>query len=139
MTEGLQTNGADTPIKQDAPQPPNGRLLSTSFSGPIPPATEFEKYEAVLPGAADRILKMAETQAQHRHSLESFVVRASAFSSLVGTISALIIVLAGFAGGVYLILNGFSVQGFVALFGPLAAIVGAFLYRERGQGNAETN
>ena len=32
----------------------------TRYSGPVPPAAEFGAYDAVLPGAADRILSMAE-------------------------------------------------------------------------------
>lgn len=33
-------------------------------SGPLPPASEFARYEQVLPGAADRILAMAEQSLQ---------------------------------------------------------------------------
>jgi uncharacterized membrane protein len=42
----------------------NSRRISMSHmemtSGPLPSANEFSKYEQVLPGAADRILRMAE-------------------------------------------------------------------------------
>lgn len=40
-------------------------------SGPIPSAQEFEYYERVLPGAADRILSMAESNQARRHESES--------------------------------------------------------------------
>ena len=33
---------------------------SLTYSGPIPLASEMEKYEALCPGATDRILKIAE-------------------------------------------------------------------------------
>ena len=38
-------------------------LVATSsqslvYSGPLPPASEMDKYEKICPGAADRILKM---------------------------------------------------------------------------------
>jgi len=36
------------------------QLLVQQYKGPIPSADELEKYEKILPGAADRILKMAE-------------------------------------------------------------------------------
>ena len=32
----------------------------TAMSGPLPPSHEFASYEKTLPGAADRILRMAE-------------------------------------------------------------------------------
>lgn len=35
-----------------------------SYSGPLPPSSEFASYEKVLPGAADRILFMAEESAR---------------------------------------------------------------------------
>ncbi|MBR3248745.1 DUF2335 domain-containing protein [Candidatus Saccharibacteria bacterium] len=35
-------------------------LMHQEYHGPLPPSTEFRKYEDVLPGAADRIMKMAE-------------------------------------------------------------------------------
>ena len=31
---------------------------SLVYSGPLPPASEMDKYEKICPGAADRILKM---------------------------------------------------------------------------------
>src|SRR5258705_11795241 len=37
----------------------------TIYQGPLPPPENFAAYEHVLPGAADRILKMAENQAAH--------------------------------------------------------------------------
>ncbi len=36
-----------------------------SFSGPLPPPEVFAKYEQILSGSADRILKMAENQSTH--------------------------------------------------------------------------
>lgn len=44
---------------------------SLSYSGPLPPSSEMKKYEAIAPGAADRILTMAEQQQRHRHEQES--------------------------------------------------------------------
>ena len=32
------------------------------YSGPIPPAEEFARYEEVLPGSADRLISMAERE-----------------------------------------------------------------------------
>ena len=39
-------------------------------SGPLPSPVEFEHYEHILPGAADRILSMAEEQMRQRHKNE---------------------------------------------------------------------
>jgi uncharacterized membrane protein len=40
---------------------------SVSFSGPIPPPAMLAGYEKVLPGAADRMLRMTENEQNFRH------------------------------------------------------------------------
>jgi hypothetical protein len=44
------------------------------FSGPLPHPEDLAKYEQVLPGSADRIISMAEQQAEHRRNLEKSVI-----------------------------------------------------------------
>lgn len=55
------------------PDGPAGLIVaqSASFSGPIPPPAILHQYDAVIPGAAERILKMAEEQSKHRQELVS--------------------------------------------------------------------
>jgi uncharacterized membrane protein len=48
--------------------------ISTSYSGPIPSSSELNRYEKILPGAADRIITMAEKQSNHRHEIEKVTV-----------------------------------------------------------------
>lgn len=43
--------------------------MSESYSGPLPDARSFEKYEIISPGAANRILSMAEKEQDLRQSL----------------------------------------------------------------------
>lgn len=43
------------------------QAMYASRSGPLPPVQDFSGYEDVLPGAADRIMKMAETALDTRH------------------------------------------------------------------------
>lgn len=40
---------------------------SLSYEGPLPHPDLFKRYEETLPGAADRILKMAESEQNQRH------------------------------------------------------------------------
>ena len=53
---------------------PRTATISQQFVGPIPPSGEFERYEAILPGSANRILAMAERSAAHRHQWEARVL-----------------------------------------------------------------
>ena len=40
------------------------------FQGPIPPPDTLQRYEDLLPGAAARIVSMAEKEQAHRHNCE---------------------------------------------------------------------
>jgi uncharacterized membrane protein len=41
-------------------------LISAAFYGPLPPPNLVAGYENVSPGAAERIIKMAEKEAEHQ-------------------------------------------------------------------------
>lgn len=104
---------------------------SIAFSGPIPPPAHLEQYERILPGAAERILKMAEEQSAHRRSLETKVIDSGVISSNRGLWFGFIIGLAGFS------IVGYSAYlGYEALAGIIAALdlgslVGVFVYGSR--------
>src|SRR3989344_6096073 len=105
--------------------------LRTSFSGPLPPPEILRGYESILPGLADRVVKMAENQSTHRQRLESRVIWFDGIRSSLGLVFGLIIALAGIVAGMYLILNGNSTTGLASLIIPLGVIVGAFVYQKQ--------
>jgi uncharacterized membrane protein len=54
------------------------QLTSTQavmYSGPLPTSGEFAGYEQALPGSANRILLIAEKEAEHRHDIENKELR----------------------------------------------------------------
>ena len=63
-------------------------VIEQEFSGPIPPPNIIAGYENVVPGAADRIIKMAEQQSSHRQSMELLETKAEIRDSLLGIIFA---------------------------------------------------
>lgn len=67
-------------------------IQEIEFSGPMPPPNILSGYEQILPGAADRILTMTETQSRHRQLMERRMIEAEARDSFLG-------VLFGFALG----------------------------------------
>jgi uncharacterized membrane protein len=124
-----QENNEESAVEV-VPNQENGVARGVFYSAPLPPASEFERYERVLPGSADRIIKLAENQNGHRRFVENVVVIFDSLKSLTGLIGALAIVLAGMWCGVYLIMHDKSTEGFVAILSPLGAIVGAFIFKE---------
>lgn len=49
--------------------------ISRSFSGPLPPPEDFERYNQVAPDAANRILRMAEKEQQIRADGQAGAIR----------------------------------------------------------------
>jgi len=64
----------------------NGEIIATemSYNGPLPPASEYGLYEQAYHGTAERILKMAEIQAEHRRKSED---RGQIFAFIIGLAS----------------------------------------------------
>lgn len=59
---------------------------SSSFRGPLPPPEILKGYESILPGASERILKMAEKQQNHRMHIEETIVERQTRQSGYGQI-----------------------------------------------------
>lgn len=58
--------------------------VSHQYSGPLPQPSDMAKYEEVVPGAAERILKMAEKEQDKRHEKEEKEMRLKAKLALRG-------------------------------------------------------
>lgn len=124
------------PTKPSAPaqrqQGQAGPQVKAEFSNPLPPADELEKYERVSPGAAERIIAMAETQNSHRHELEKSLVdnehkQASRGQNCAVVLGALAIVSGAIAGILGAQLAGSVIGGLV-----VAGLVYAFIRGRRG-------
>lgn len=81
--------------------------IAGQWAGPLPPPAALEHFERIAPGAAERVLRMAEQEQGHRHAIEAAAmhtqqetVRLTARDNIVG-----------------------MVLGFLALAGSLAAAV----------------
>jgi uncharacterized membrane protein len=104
-----------------------------SYSGPLPPPEALERYNQTLPGAAERILAMAEQQHAHRLKLESRVVDSNISAQKLGTVLGFIVAITTIIGGIWLIYVGKEAQGLASVLTALAALVGVFLYARRQQ------
>ena len=116
-------------------------MQESSFAGPLPPPELLRGYEEVSPGAAQRIIGMAETQSAHRREIEQRMSNAAVeemrrqFSeNRIGQLCAVSVSVAFLIAGVYVALAGHPWPG--AVIGGvggggigLPAIVTAFLRR----------
>ena len=103
------------------------------WSGPLPQPEALERYNQILPGAAERILSMAETQHEHRLTIETNVIDSGVAAQKLGTILGFVIVMTVVIGGMFLIFEGKSTAGLAAVISSLTALVGVFVYSKREQ------
>ena len=118
--------------------------LSASYQGPLPPPNILARYNDVLPDGANRIVAMAENQAQHRQNLESAVIGGNVANEKRGQIFAFILGMTAIIGGVFLIMEDKDVQGLASIITAFTALAGIFIAAriqqslERAQKRRET-
>ena len=96
--------------------------VSQSFSGPLPHPDVLRKFNEIVPGAAERIIKMAEEQSAHRKELEKKVVDSDIARSKWGQILGFIIAITGLGVSVIVAVYG-------SAFLPEVLLVSARLLR----------
>lgn len=73
------------PPRNDPPKPPAKRETKSAvttteieafFAGPLPTPALLAGYEQIVPGAAERLLAMAEAEAKHQREIEFAALRA---------------------------------------------------------------
>jgi uncharacterized membrane protein len=69
-------------------------------SGPLPAGVEFERYERVLPGTAERLVAMVEKEALHRQQLDNRVLDANIKFEGAGQILAFLAIFVAVVGAI---------------------------------------
>ncbi|MCX7022004.1 MAG: DUF2335 domain-containing protein [bacterium] len=109
------------------------RETQLAYKGPLPISSEYNEYEKTLPGAADRIMAMAEKEQESAHKLtdkelefnyeiEKSKLSNEKFSAIlgftIGTLALLGAILLGVFGqtAVASIIGGLDIVGLVSVF-----------------------
>ncbi|MGY3931227.1 DUF2335 domain-containing protein [Aeromonas encheleia] len=66
----LQENPDPELVERIVQSPAIKRVVMEMHQGPLPPARAMAEYEQVLPGSAERIMRMAELEQSQRHSMQ---------------------------------------------------------------------
>ena len=101
--------------------------IEQSYQGPIPTASEFGRYEDVLPGAADRILKMSES-ALKAEIKGGYIDRFGMLLSLIlnkGFLYTLLFV------SLYLIMNDKPIEALLTGIAPIVATFNSIFRRKK--------
>lgn len=117
-------------MKTINPAERNSQLVQVEqhYSGPLPRPEDLAKYDQIVPGAAERIINMAEREMDHRHKTDNKTTKNIVRVTLLGIIFAFIsvLILSGLVG--YALYKGFdSVAASIAV-GSIAAVAGVFIF-----------
>ena len=103
-----------------------------AFSGPFPHPQLLDHYERLYPGFTERIVRMADSQAQHRQALEKSAVADEHRLAMMGVVAGATVSLAAIVGGALIALFGHPVAGAIsggAVIGiDIAGLAGVFIY-----------
>ena len=105
---------------------------SIEFSaGPLPHPKFFQAYDDTLPGAAHRILTMAEKQQEHRHAQQSALLASDTSREPRGQWMAFAIVIVALIGGFTLVTFDKTIEGVTTALGAIGGIAGVFIWSRR--------
>jgi uncharacterized membrane protein len=105
----------------------------SAFIGPLPHPAVMQGYEDVLPGAAERIIALAEKQSAHRMGIESQVVTHESWRSWAGLVAGTVIALAILGGAIGLTISGHEEVGALLGIANIAGISSVFVLGRRAE------
>ena len=103
--------------------------MHKSHEGPLPAPEDFERYDQVLPGAAERILALTESTIEHRQEMDvrhlNMVERLADRFVSAALVIGLAAIAAAFVIAVLLVVSGEAVWGAgIAFVDIIAAAIG---------------
>lgn len=121
--ERVLTKGERAPTKELA------RIIRQFvFSGPLPPPQILKGYNEIIPGAAERIMCMAERQAQHRQGIERDSLNAEIRDGRRGQLFGFILAMTAVLGAIYCFSMGYTTGGSVIGLSTVTGLVSVFVY-----------
>ena len=93
----------------------------------------LQQYDFVHPGAAARILQLAEDQSRHRMSLERAVITSDVRRSWAGLVAGFILGGSVLAAGTSLVAYSHDTAGAAIITSSMATIAGVFVYGRKSQ------
>ena len=99
------------------------------FSGPLPRPEDLAKYDQIVPGAAARIIQMAEKEMSHRHDNEKKLSKSIIWTTVMSIIFAFLSVIILSLLCFYAIYKDYPTVAASIAVGAIAAVAGVFLYK----------
>lgn len=124
LLQSIQRLVADSP---EAVSMFGAAISASAYSGPLPSPDHLRGYEEVVPGSANRIITMAESQSAHRQEIEKIAVKGGNSRSWWGLWLGFVlsVMVLGLSAG--LILAGDQVAGTVLGSVDLVSLASVFV------------
>lgn len=108
-----------------ADQPQDAHIISTQWQGPLPPPSVLRGFDEIIEGGAERILRMAEKEQEHRISYETAELNATRRDFRRGQVLGTILAAACIAAAVYSVYVHAHPAVSIAMLGlPVMALIG---------------
>ncbi len=133
--EEAASNAINRPSAKRRPKavPPSDSVSrGIQFSGPLPPPEALQRYENILPGAGDRIIRMAEIQQKHTHEEAMTAAKDVEAYMRRGQTCGVIVAPAAFATAAWLGHLGHSTTAAIVGGGAVVGLVSVFITGKRG-------
>lgn len=108
---------------------------SITYSGAVPPPEMLREFDKIIPNGADRFMKMAEEQSEHRRKIEQKIVESNVRNENLGLKFAFSISIIGLISAAILSYIGNNVGAGVFAIPALGGLVNSFLNLSRGKTN----
>jgi uncharacterized membrane protein len=109
----------------------------SKYSGPLPRPEDLIRYNDAVPGAAERIITMAEKEMEHRHETENRLIKNRIKLSFVSVILSFISVLVMSALVGYSLYIGKFGTAIGLAIGSIASVAGVFIYAKVNKSKKE--
>lgn len=98
------------------------------FHGPLPHPDHLREYEDIVPGMAERILKLTEDEQKFRHTTQTIALKGAISKDRRAQWMAFILSFSIFALGGYLMFNGEYLPGAALITANVVGLAGVFIF-----------
>ena len=106
-------------------------MQSASWQGPLPPPAQLAQFNEVVPGCAERIIRMAEQEGEHSREVQMRAVKATVIGQYIGQAFALLLAAGAMIASYFLAMADHDMVAAILGGTTLTTVVLAFLQRKR--------
>jgi len=108
-------------------EPEEQKMISTFFSGPLPPPDILKEYAEIYPDAPEKLFNWVEEQQIHRHQMEKEYLKKDFNNRNMGMFFGFLIAFTFIVLACILIIDDKNAAGFILMGATIASLAGLFI------------